>query len=137
MARHQFYLHAKLDLQEGRLKVEAVDTASKLVALIAQAESGDLEPESPPVCLYTQLCQLLLNNISQESLETVIRLHRDMRVSTIYIILFLNMNCVIVRKLPTKTLKKVLVHNFQSLIVLVRQHKLIITRYLVGLRFIT
>lgn len=79
-------MHAKLDLQEGRLKVEAVDTASKLVALIAQAESGDLEPESPPICLYTQLCQLLLNNVSQESLETVIRLHRDMRVRISFIL---------------------------------------------------
>lgn len=78
--RHQFYLHARLDLLEGRLKVPCKETATKLVALIAQAETGDLEPESPPLYLYTQWCQLLLDSAVDGSLEPVVHLHKDIRV---------------------------------------------------------
>ncbi|KAG8224621.1 hypothetical protein J437_LFUL005789 [Ladona fulva] len=43
--RHQFYLHARRDLSEGRLKVEGLP-AVKMVALVAQAELGDMEEGS-------------------------------------------------------------------------------------------
>nr|CAD7397845.1 unnamed protein product [Timema cristinae] len=42
--RHQFYLHARLDLSEGRLKVTDWSLAARLVALVAQAENTDIEP---------------------------------------------------------------------------------------------
>lgn len=52
----------------------------KLVALIAQAETGDLEQISAPVCLYSQWCQLLLGNTNDDVIETVATMHRDMKV---------------------------------------------------------
>nr|CAD7460828.1 unnamed protein product [Timema tahoe] len=42
--RHQFYLHARLDLFEGRLKVTDWSSAARLVAFVAQAENTDIEP---------------------------------------------------------------------------------------------
>uniref|UniRef100_A0A1B6C8A5 RING-type E3 ubiquitin transferase n=2 Tax=Clastoptera arizonana TaxID=38151 RepID=A0A1B6C8A5_9HEMI len=77
--RHQFYLNAKLDLLEGRLKVENEEMGLKVAALIAQAETGDLEPSTVPVCLYSQWCQLLLENTNEDTIETVATLHRDMK----------------------------------------------------------
>lgn len=75
--RHQFYLHAKLDMLEGRLKVENDTMAVKLIALIAQAENGDLEPCSPPLCLYSQWCQVLMEGNTEETLEKVATCHKD------------------------------------------------------------
>lgn len=46
--RHQFYLHARLDLLEGRLKVNDWGITAKLVALMVQAESGDFDPLASP-----------------------------------------------------------------------------------------
>nr|CAD7395152.1 unnamed protein product [Timema poppensis] len=43
-AMHQFYLHARLDLSEGRLKVTDWSLAARLVAFVAQAENTDIEP---------------------------------------------------------------------------------------------
>lgn len=45
--RHQFYLHAKLDLIEGRLVVADQEVARRIIAYIAQAETGDCEPDAP------------------------------------------------------------------------------------------
>ncbi|XP_041971729.1 E3 ubiquitin-protein ligase MYLIP [Aricia agestis] len=45
--RHQFYLHAKLDLIEGRLVVADQEVARRLIAYIAQAETGDCDPDVP------------------------------------------------------------------------------------------
>ncbi|XP_022116281.1 E3 ubiquitin-protein ligase MYLIP [Pieris rapae] len=46
--RHIFYLHAKLDLIEGRLVVADQEVARRLIAYIAQAETGDCDPDMPP-----------------------------------------------------------------------------------------
>ncbi|XP_063226702.1 E3 ubiquitin-protein ligase MYLIP isoform X2 [Bacillus rossius redtenbacheri] len=46
--RHQFYLHARLDLLEGRLKAPGWGLAARLAALVAQADCGDYQPLSPP-----------------------------------------------------------------------------------------
>lgn len=48
MYRHQFYLHARLDLLEGRLKVNDWGITVKVVALMVQAESGDFDPLASP-----------------------------------------------------------------------------------------
>ncbi|XP_023934298.1 E3 ubiquitin-protein ligase MYLIP [Bicyclus anynana] len=45
--RHQFYLHAKLDLIEGRLVVADQEVARRIIAYIAQAETGDCDPDVP------------------------------------------------------------------------------------------
>lgn len=52
--RHQFYLHAKLDLTEGRLVVADQEVARKLIAYIAQAETGDCDPDAPPFHIYEE-----------------------------------------------------------------------------------
>lgn len=52
--RHQFYLHAKLDLIEGRLVVADLEVARKIIAYIAQAETGDCERELPPTHIYEE-----------------------------------------------------------------------------------
>ncbi|VEN42494.1 unnamed protein product [Callosobruchus maculatus] len=52
--RHQFYLHAKCDLLEKRLLASEWDSVPRLIALIAQAESGDYEPSRPPHTIYMQ-----------------------------------------------------------------------------------
>lgn len=52
--RHQFYLHAKLDLTEGRLVVADLEVARKIIAYIAQAETGDCDSELPPVHIYEE-----------------------------------------------------------------------------------
>ncbi|XP_069676043.1 E3 ubiquitin-protein ligase MYLIP [Periplaneta americana] len=46
--RHQFYLHARLDLLEGRLKINDWSVTAKLIALMVQAESGDFDPLASP-----------------------------------------------------------------------------------------
>ncbi|CAG2117768.1 unnamed protein product [Medioppia subpectinata] len=45
VTRHQFYISIVQDLQEGRLRVNDKQLAIKLVALIAQSETGDLDSE--------------------------------------------------------------------------------------------
>jgi hypothetical protein len=59
--RHQFYLHARLDLQEGRLKVNDWRITTKFVALMVQAECGDFEPLASPQlhCFYLEQCSQL------------------------------------------------------------------------------
>lgn len=52
--RHQFYLHAKLDLIEGRLVVADQEVARRLIAYIAQAETGDCDAEDPPLHVYEE-----------------------------------------------------------------------------------
>lgn len=52
--RHQFYLHAKLDLVEGRLVVADLEVARRIVAYIAQAETGDCDPDVPPIHIYEE-----------------------------------------------------------------------------------
>ncbi|CAG2175633.1 unnamed protein product [Oppiella nova] len=45
VTRHQFYISIVQDLQEGRLRVTDRQLAIKLVALIAQSETGDFDSE--------------------------------------------------------------------------------------------
>lgn len=52
--RHQFYLHAKLDLTEGRLVVADWEVARRIIAYIAQAETGDCDPDVPPMHIYEE-----------------------------------------------------------------------------------
>ncbi|CAB3244909.1 unnamed protein product [Arctia plantaginis] len=52
--RHQFYLHAKLDLTEGRLVVADLEVARRIIAYIAQAETGDFDPDLPPKHIYAE-----------------------------------------------------------------------------------
>ncbi|CAH0550830.1 unnamed protein product [Brassicogethes aeneus] len=53
--RHQFYLHARIDLEEKRLLGCDWDSVARLMALIAQAESGDYDPIHPPHNTYMQV----------------------------------------------------------------------------------
>lgn len=52
--RHQFYLQAKLDLTEGRLVVADLEIARRIIAYIAQAETGDCDSEEPPKHMYDE-----------------------------------------------------------------------------------
>ncbi|XP_071447712.1 E3 ubiquitin-protein ligase MYLIP [Hetaerina americana] len=88
--RHQFYLHARRDLSEGRLKVDG-PIAVKMVALVAQGELGDLEadagstpaglPASPPFDLYS--CLVPSNDpekfLSPDFLAQVATEHRKLK----------------------------------------------------------
>lgn len=77
--RHQFYLHAKLDLIEGRIVVADWDVARKLVAYIAQAETGDCDPEMPPHGIYTQ-CENIgpQGEKPEDHLENIIAFHMEL-----------------------------------------------------------
>lgn len=76
--RHMFYLHAKLDLIEKRLLVPSWSVVAKLIALIAQAESGDYNPLQPPHHLYMQLSFISSTEVlqkPQDLLQMVISEH--------------------------------------------------------------
>ncbi|RZF33292.1 hypothetical protein LSTR_LSTR007637 [Laodelphax striatellus] len=81
--RHQFYLHAKMDIAEGRLKLDSRETVMKLVALISQAEMGDFEPTCPPMqcSFYEQWCQYLLADaqIEDSVIEKVAEMHDNLK----------------------------------------------------------
>ncbi|PNF14672.1 E3 ubiquitin-protein ligase MYLIP [Cryptotermes secundus] len=59
--RHQFYLHARLDVLEGRLKVNDWSITTKFLALMVQAECGDFEPLTSQQhhCKYLEQCSQL------------------------------------------------------------------------------
>jgi len=83
--RHQFYLHARLDLLEGRLKVNDWGVTAKLVALMVQAESGDFDPlASPqPYSLYLeQGLQLVAGEdiMPPDFLHIVAAEHKELKV---------------------------------------------------------
>ncbi|XP_023012570.2 E3 ubiquitin-protein ligase defense repressor 1 [Leptinotarsa decemlineata] len=78
--RHQFYLHSKVDLLKKRLLPKDWEGVSKLIALIAQAESGDYRPLHPPHNLYVQASSI--SPATEEPkpmdlLQRVIRNHKD------------------------------------------------------------
>ncbi|XP_049764004.1 E3 ubiquitin-protein ligase MYLIP [Schistocerca nitens] len=79
--RHQFYLHSRLDLLEGRLKVPDSLVAAKLAAWMAQAESGDYDPQSCPQSVYAQYCQLGGVNTSrpQDFIQMIAAQHRELK----------------------------------------------------------
>jgi hypothetical protein len=90
--RHQFYLHARLDLLEGRLKASYWGIIVKLVALMVQTESGDFDPVASP-----QLHRLYLEQGTQfgagedlkptDVLHRVAVEHRGLKVSVIWYLL--------------------------------------------------
>lgn len=72
---------------EGKLKIENAEICLKLVALMAQAETGDFEPVCPPLSFYTQWCQYLVDCINDETLEKVATLHSAMKVFFIFFLI--------------------------------------------------
>ncbi|GBP84451.1 E3 ubiquitin-protein ligase MYLIP [Eumeta japonica] len=56
--RHQFYLHAKLVLTDGTLVVADLEVARRIVAYIAQAETGDCDPDAPPLHVYEECSKI-------------------------------------------------------------------------------
>ncbi|XP_048505422.1 E3 ubiquitin-protein ligase MYLIP isoform X2 [Athalia rosae] len=81
--RHQFYLHSRLELVEGRLKVSDWTSAAWLVALIAQAEGGDYDALKPPHAIYSQCCQIQPTEPSdpkpQDFLHQIVQQHKDIK----------------------------------------------------------
>ncbi|KAJ8931608.1 hypothetical protein NQ314_015470 [Rhamnusium bicolor] len=77
--RHQFYLHSRVDLLEKRLLASDWDCVSRLIALIAQAESGDYEPSHPPHNVYMQASSISSANVTQKPnnlLQKIISEHK-------------------------------------------------------------
>ncbi|CAH0381699.1 unnamed protein product [Bemisia tabaci] len=77
--RHQFYLHAKSDLMEGKLKVGQEIEPLKLIALLSQSELGDYESCIAPMQMYNSWCHQLNIEASEEELETIAALHKEMK----------------------------------------------------------
>lgn len=80
--RHEFYLHARVDLLEKRLLASDWESVSKLIALIAQAESGDYEHSHPPCNTYMQASPISPVNSSQKPndlLQKIIAEHKKYR----------------------------------------------------------
>ncbi|XP_031845564.2 E3 ubiquitin-protein ligase defense repressor 1 [Nomia melanderi] len=81
--RHQFYLHSRLELVEGRLKVSDWGSVARLVALIAQADSGDYDALSPPHALYSQCCQIQPTEPCepkpQDFLHRIVQQHKEIK----------------------------------------------------------
>ncbi|KAL5236121.1 hypothetical protein ACI65C_003531 [Semiaphis heraclei] len=57
--RHQFYLHAKLELCEGRLRPTDSQAICRTIALLAQAEFGDCNDSVALVQFFTYWCEHL------------------------------------------------------------------------------
>jgi hypothetical protein len=64
--RHQFFLHARLELLENRLRIPDCDTTARVIALLAQAESADDDIPSSLVCLCTGAPSDLLQRVEAE-----------------------------------------------------------------------
>lgn len=83
--RHQFYLHSRLELLEGRLKVADWSSVVRLVAWIAQADIGDYDPLSPPNALYSQCCQIQpverCESKPQDLIHRIVQQHKEMKVT--------------------------------------------------------
>ncbi|XP_024942392.1 E3 ubiquitin-protein ligase MYLIP isoform X3 [Cephus cinctus] len=81
--RHQFYLHSRLELVEGRLKVSDWSSVARLVALIAQAEGGDYDALLPPHALYSQCCQIQpiepCEAKPQDFLHRIVQQHKEIK----------------------------------------------------------
>lgn len=82
--RHQFYLHSRLELLEGRLKAADWSSVVRLVAWIAQADIGDYDPLSPPNALYSQCCQIQpverCESKPQDLIHRIVQQHKEMKV---------------------------------------------------------
>ncbi|KAJ8978703.1 hypothetical protein NQ317_015951 [Molorchus minor] len=86
--RNQFYLHSRADLLEKRLLASDWDCVCRLIALIAQAESGNYDFAHPPHNIYMQASSIApITNAQKPNdlLQKVIALHKtykDMKRST-------------------------------------------------------
>jgi len=82
--RHQFYLHSRLELVDGRLKVPDWSSVARLVALIAQADAGDYDALSPPHALYSQCCHIQpaepCEPKPQDFLLRIVQQHKEIKV---------------------------------------------------------
>lgn len=85
--RHQFYLHSRLELVEGRLKVSDWVSVARLVALIAQADGGDCDTLQPPHALYSQCCHIQpaepYEPKPQDFLHRIVQQHKEIKVISI------------------------------------------------------
>jgi hypothetical protein len=84
--RHQFYLHARLDLQEGRLRVKDWNITPKFIALMVQAECGDFDPLASPQLhsAYLKQCSQLCTEEDikpPDVLHRVCMEHQELKVS--------------------------------------------------------
>ncbi|XP_030765154.1 E3 ubiquitin-protein ligase MYLIP-A [Sitophilus oryzae] len=80
--RHQFYLHARADLIAKRLLASDWSTASKIMALIAQAESSDYDSIHPPHNTYMQVSTISTHDHSTKPnnlLQQVIKEHKNLK----------------------------------------------------------
>lgn len=80
--RHQFYLHSKTDLLEKRLPAADWNGVARLIALIAQAESGDYECHNPPHNIYMQASSISPADDSPKPtdlLQKIIAAHKRLR----------------------------------------------------------
>lgn len=79
---HQFYLHAKLELCEGRLKPTDNLTICKTIALLAQAELGSCDDLVALVQFYNYWCEHLgvSMNEDDESIDRIQKLYSEMKV---------------------------------------------------------
>ncbi|VVC25359.1 Zinc finger, RING-type,PH domain-like,FERM/acyl-CoA-binding protein, 3-helical bundle,Ubiquitin-related [Cinara cedri] len=78
--RHQFYLHAKLELCEGRLRPTDNQTVCKTIALLAQAEFGDCDDLVALVQFYAYWCEHLDVSVDdEESIDRIQKLYSEMR----------------------------------------------------------
>ncbi|XP_065167845.1 E3 ubiquitin-protein ligase MYLIP-like [Atheta coriaria] len=79
--RHQFYLHAKLDLIEKRLIAPDWNVVARLIAHIAQAENGDYDPQHPPLHVYQQCMSITKmdpDDKPADLLKRAIAIHRSL-----------------------------------------------------------
>lgn len=91
---HQFYLHAKLELCEGRLRPTDNLTICKTIALLAQAELGSCDDLVALMQFYNYWCEHLGVSMDEddESIDRVQKLYSEMKVciKKIFCRLYLN-----------------------------------------------
>lgn len=77
---HQFYLHAKLELFEGRLRPTNNQAICKTIALLAQAEFGDCD-DLVQSQFYSQWCEHLgVPMDDEESINLIKKLYSEIKV---------------------------------------------------------
>lgn len=82
LSRHQFYLHARLELIQKRLQASDWNNVAKLIALIAQVDSGDYDSQHPPLNIYMQALAIVPIDTSNKPsdadlLQKIIEAHKN------------------------------------------------------------
>lgn len=86
---HQFYLHAKLELCEGRLRPTDSQTICKTIALLAQAEFGDCNDLVALMQFYAYWCEHLGVSVDDDkSIDQIEAFQSEMKVCVITFLLF-------------------------------------------------